>query len=133
MTKVFPPKGQNSKEPEGASLVPSPARRKERSLSSLVVSTPRVSAKSSLTGKRSNLTARMTIASQESPFPSEEHVSKLENLPKNLSSPESYSKVAQNRRQVKDGILQLVYLYSLLTFLLFSNKLIIWLFLHFIL
>ncbi|XWS53874.1 hypothetical protein CRYUN_Cryun10bG0037800 [Craigia yunnanensis] len=62
-TKVFPLKGQKSKEPEGTSLVPSPVRRKERSLSS------------------------------------QEHVSKLENLPKNLSSPETYSKVAQNRRQ----------------------------------
>ncbi|XVF28707.1 hypothetical protein REPUB_Repub15cG0053200 [Reevesia pubescens] len=97
--KIFPSKGQKSKEPEGMSLVPLPARRKERSLSSLVVSTPRVSAKSSLIGTRSKLTARTTIASQESPFLNEDHVSKLEDLPKVLSSPETYTKVAQNSRQ----------------------------------
>ncbi|XP_021290821.1 E3 ubiquitin protein ligase DRIP2-like [Herrania umbratica] len=94
--KIFPPKRQKPKESEKMSLVPLPARRKERSLSSLVVSTPRVSAKSCLTGRRSKLTARKTIASQEPSLLNEEHVSKLEGL---LSSPETYSKIAQNSRQ----------------------------------
>ncbi|XP_022761109.1 E3 ubiquitin protein ligase DRIP2-like [Durio zibethinus] len=102
MNKIFPSKEHKSKEPEGRILVPSPARRKERSLSSLVVSTPRVSAKSSLTVRRSKLTARKTIASQESPFLNEEHVSKLEELPKTLSSPQTYSKVAQNTMPLSD-------------------------------
>ncbi|XVE65908.1 hypothetical protein DITRI_Ditri08aG0037600 [Diplodiscus trichospermus] len=98
-TKVFPSKGQKSKEPQDTSSVPSPARRKEKSLSSLVVNTPRVSAKTSLTGRRSKLTTRKTIANHESPFPNEKHVSKLEDLPKYPCVPETFSKVAQNRRQ----------------------------------
>lgn len=91
-TKVFPPRGKKSKEPEctSTSLIPPPARRKERSLSSLVVSKPRVPSKSSLTGKRSKL-----IASQESPFANEEHVPKPEDFPKILNSLETYNKVAQ--------------------------------------
>ncbi|XP_017974771.1 PREDICTED: E3 ubiquitin protein ligase DRIP2 [Theobroma cacao] len=97
--KIFPPKRQKSKESENMALVPLPARRKERSLSSLVVSTPRVSAKPCLTGRRSKLTARKTIASREPSLLNEEHVSKLEGLPQNLSSPETYSKIAQNSRQ----------------------------------
>ncbi|XVF66559.1 hypothetical protein PTKIN_Ptkin10aG0046700 [Pterospermum kingtungense] len=98
-TKVFPPRGQKSKEHEGTSLVPPLARRKERSLSSLVVSTPRIPSKSSLTAKRSKLIARKAVARQESPFSIEEHVSKLEDVQKNLSSLETYNKVAQNGRQ----------------------------------
>ncbi|KAJ4753483.1 Polycomb group RING finger protein 1 [Rhynchospora pubera] len=49
--KVFPLKRRNSGTPEPPSL-PLPARRKERSLSSLVVSSPRVSSQTGLTGRR---------------------------------------------------------------------------------
>ncbi|XVE81746.1 hypothetical protein DITRI_Ditri15bG0090000 [Diplodiscus trichospermus] len=71
--KIFPSKGQKSKKPEGTTLVPTPARRKVRPLSSLVVTTPRVSARAGLTGRRLKLSARKTVASQESPLVDEEH------------------------------------------------------------
>ncbi|GKD76782.1 E3 ubiquitin protein ligase DRIP2, partial [Tanacetum coccineum] len=55
--KIFPYKRTRVNGPE---VVPTalPSRRKERSLSSLVVSTPRVSTQNTMTGKRSRLTSR---------------------------------------------------------------------------
>ncbi|XP_078159765.1 DREB2A-interacting protein 2 isoform X1 [Carex rostrata] len=54
--KVFPLKRKNSGTPEPP--LPLPARRKERSLSSLVVSAPRVSNQSGLTGRRTKPSRR---------------------------------------------------------------------------
>ncbi|MFS7930688.1 putative transcription factor C2H2 family [Helianthus anomalus] len=51
--KIFPSKRRRVKAPEVAPSVTLPLRRKERSLSSLVVCTPRVSPQTTLTGKRS--------------------------------------------------------------------------------
>ncbi|KAL4588104.1 hypothetical protein LXL04_000983 [Taraxacum kok-saghyz] len=54
--KIFPYKRRRVKAPEVS--VTLPLRRKERSLSSLVVSTPRVSPQTTMTGKRSKVTPR---------------------------------------------------------------------------
>jgi E3 ubiquitin-protein ligase DRIP len=55
--KVFPLRRKKCGTPEPPSL-PLPARRKERSLSSLAVSAPRVSSQSGLTGRRTKLSRR---------------------------------------------------------------------------
>ncbi|RVW38165.1 E3 ubiquitin protein ligase DRIP2 [Vitis vinifera] len=62
--------------------IPLPVKRKERSLSSLVVSTPRVSMQTGLTGRRTKAVARKSTALRES-----------------SSSPESRNKVAQTKKQ----------------------------------
>ncbi|CAK7327181.1 unnamed protein product [Dovyalis caffra] len=119
--KIFPSKRKKAKEPDTVSSVPEdvqsvpeavPAvpeampvpedesvpligRRKERSLSSLVVSTPKISVKSVLTGKRSKSIARK----RESPVPIEEQVKKVDNYYESLSSPETLTKLAQTKRQ----------------------------------
>ncbi|GJU09643.1 E3 ubiquitin protein ligase DRIP2, partial [Tanacetum coccineum] len=56
--KIFPSKRQRVKAPEVTPSVTLPLRRKERSLSSLVVDTPRVSPQTTLTGKRSKIPPR---------------------------------------------------------------------------
>ncbi|XP_011030582.1 PREDICTED: E3 ubiquitin protein ligase DRIP2-like [Populus euphratica] len=120
--KIFLSNRKKAKEPETVSLVPegvpsvpetAPAvpeampiqeadrpvpligRRKERSLSSLVVSTPKISVKSFLTGKRSKPIARK----RESPVLIKELVKKVDGYYESLSSPETLSKIAQNKRQ----------------------------------
>ncbi|KAI3783014.1 hypothetical protein L2E82_13076 [Cichorium intybus] len=56
--KIFPSKRRRVKAPEVVPSVTLPLRRKERSLSSLVVSTPRVSTQTTMTGKRSKVPSR---------------------------------------------------------------------------
>lgn len=56
--KIFPSKRRRIKAPEVTPSVALPLRRKERSLSSLVVDTPRVSPQTTLTGKRSKIPPR---------------------------------------------------------------------------
>ncbi|KAG6403028.1 hypothetical protein SASPL_135243 [Salvia splendens] len=56
--KIFPYKRMKVRAPEVVSPVTSPVKRKERSLSSLVVSTPRVSTQSGMTGRRSKSITR---------------------------------------------------------------------------
>ncbi|KAJ6305683.1 hypothetical protein OIU78_021092 [Salix suchowensis] len=74
-----------------------PAKRKERSLSSLVVSTPEVPIQSVLTGRRSKAGARKAAALQACNFTVEE--SKNEDSAKdNLSSPGSRVKSIQKKR-----------------------------------
>lgn len=53
--KLFPLKRKKERAPELVSSITLPARRKERSISSLVVSTPRISAKAGTTGKKQKL------------------------------------------------------------------------------
>ena len=97
------------KAPEVAPSVTLPVRRKERSLSSLVVSTPRVSTRSALTGKRSKAVARKAPALRGSGFPIEKPVKKeedtMEDCPESFSSPETLTKFTQNIRQVKEAAL----------------------------
>ncbi|KAG6400852.1 hypothetical protein SASPL_137696 [Salvia splendens] len=77
--KIFPYKRMKVRAPEVVSPVTSPVKRKERSLSSLVVSTPRVSTQSGMTGRRSRSITRKasracflqsSIASDPSKHPS---------------------------------------------------------------
>ncbi|KAJ6321656.1 hypothetical protein OIU77_011682 [Salix suchowensis] len=83
---------------ESEHSVPLIGRRKERSLSSLVVSTPKISVKSVLTGKRSKSVARK----RESPIPVGKQVKKVDDYYESLSSPETLSKIAQTKRQKLD-------------------------------
>lgn len=62
-TKIFPLKRRKMKAPESVPLISAPARRKERSLSSLVINTPPVSAQVSLSS-RTKAVARKAAASR---------------------------------------------------------------------
>ncbi|KAK6141594.1 hypothetical protein DH2020_024662 [Rehmannia glutinosa] len=99
--KIFPYKRIKVKPPEFVSPVTLPAKRKERSLSSLVVSTPRVSTQSGMTGRRSKSTARK--ASKGSSFTIEKPLRKeddsMDDHPESSSSPETQNKFTQNMRQ----------------------------------
>jgi E3 ubiquitin-protein ligase DRIP len=105
--KIFPFKRRKVKAPEIVPSVTLPVvRRKERSLSSLVVSTPRVSTQTttntaSLTGRRSKPTARKTI--RNSSFSVDKHHVKKEEYStddqqESSSSRETLTKVNQNVR-----------------------------------
>ncbi|RYR01039.1 hypothetical protein Ahy_B06g079903 isoform B [Arachis hypogaea] len=102
--KVFPLKGRKvTKTPEPAApSVPLPARRKERSLSSLVVSTPRVSAQATMTGRRTKPT-RKAGSLRSSSFSIEKSIKKeeevLEDHPGSSSSPDTSNKFAEDTRQ----------------------------------
>lgn len=107
--KVFPIKGGKVKAPEVVPAVTLPVRRKERSLSSLVVSTPRVSSHAAMTGRRTKSVTRKAAALRGSGFSIEKPVKKEENSvedhPESSSSPETSNKFSQNTRQVKEGIM----------------------------
>ncbi|KAL7588800.1 hypothetical protein Lser_V15G39085 [Lactuca serriola] len=75
--KIFPSKRRRVKAPEVVPSVTLPLRRKERSLSSLVVSTPRVSTQTTMTGKRSKVPSRKKP--RGSSFSIEKSVKKEEN------------------------------------------------------
>ncbi|XP_058737972.1 E3 ubiquitin protein ligase DRIP2-like [Vicia villosa] len=101
--KIFPLKGRKVKEPEVvAASVPLPAKRKERSLSSLVVNTPRVSAQSTMTGRRTKPT-RKASSLQSSSFSFEKPIKKEEALLDDRlgssSSPETSNKLRQSNGQ----------------------------------
>ncbi|PON95032.1 TNF receptor-associated factor [Trema orientale] len=101
--KVFPIKGRKVKAPEVVVPVPLPVRRKERSLSSLVVSTPRVSAHAAMTGRRTKSATRKAAALRGSSFSIEKPVKKeedsVEDHPESSSSPDTSNKLSQNNRQ----------------------------------
>lgn len=89
------------KAPEITPSITLPVRRKERSLSSLVVSTPRVSTQSGMTGRRSKSIVRKSVRSS---FSIEKLVKKdgdsQEDHPESSSSPETLNKFTQTVRQV---------------------------------
>ncbi|EPS67894.1 hypothetical protein M569_06878, partial [Genlisea aurea] len=89
-SKIFPSKRIKMKLPEVVSPIALPAKRKERSLSSLVVSTPRVSATGGMTGRRSKSNSRK--ASKGASFTIEKLLKKeddsADDLDENSSSPE---------------------------------------------
>lgn len=96
--KIFPHKRIKVKAPEVVTPVALPAKRKERSLSSLVVSTPRVSTQVGMTGRRSKSIARK--ASRGSSFTIEKPVmNSVEDQPESSSSQEMLNKSTQNNRQ----------------------------------
>lgn len=95
--RIFPFKRRKVKAPEIMPSIAFPAKRKERSLSSLVVSTPEVPIQSVLTGRRSKAGARKAAALQACNITVEE--SKNEDSAKdNLSSPGSRVKSIQKKR-----------------------------------
>ncbi|MCD7450741.1 hypothetical protein HAX54_008302, partial [Datura stramonium] len=98
--KIFPYKRRKVKAPEIVPSVTLPIRRKERSLSSLVVNTPRVSTHTGMTGRRSKSVAR--IALRGSTFSIENTIKHEEDSgeePDSSSSPETLRKSAQSKRQ----------------------------------
>ncbi|KAJ9185833.1 hypothetical protein P3X46_005420 [Hevea brasiliensis] len=99
--KIFPFKRRKIKAPEVMPSIALPAKRKERSLSSLVVSTPKVPMQTGLTGRRSKACARKAAALRCS-FTVDESNKKedsAEDHPMSSSSPETPNKIIQNKRQ----------------------------------
>lgn len=94
--KIFPSKKTKAKAVEAAPSVALPTRRKERSLSSLVVNTPRIPAQTGATGKRTKSAGKKVIASRELTFPIEEPIKPVEDHAGCTSSPETINKIAQN-------------------------------------
>uniref|UniRef100_A0A5B6ZF12 Putative E3 ubiquitin protein ligase DRIP2 n=1 Tax=Davidia involucrata TaxID=16924 RepID=A0A5B6ZF12_DAVIN len=101
--KIFPFKRRKVRAPEVAPSVTLPVRRKERSLSSLVVSTPRVSTQTAMTGRRSKAVARKASSLRNSSFSVEKPVNKeedsVEDRLESSSSPETLNKFTQTVRQ----------------------------------
>ncbi|XP_041992916.1 E3 ubiquitin protein ligase DRIP2-like [Salvia splendens] len=96
--KIFPHKRIKLKAPEVVTPVALPAKRKERSLSSLVVNTPRVSTQVSMTGRRSKSVARK--ASRGSSFTIERPVlNSVVDQPESSSSQEMLNKSTHNNRK----------------------------------
>ncbi|XP_044466359.1 E3 ubiquitin protein ligase DRIP2-like isoform X1 [Mangifera indica] len=101
--KIFPLKRRKVRAPEAVPSVSLPVRRKERSLSSLVVSAPRVSAQTTMTRRRTNAAARKAAAlrgssiSMEKPLKKEEDC--MEDHRDGSSSPKTPYKQSQNGRQ----------------------------------
>ncbi|XP_047966934.1 E3 ubiquitin protein ligase DRIP2-like [Salvia hispanica] len=99
--KIFPYKRMKVRAPEVVSPVTSPVKRKERSLSSLVVSTPRVSTQSGMTGRRSKSITRK--ASRGSSFTIEKPIKKddytMDYHHESSSSPETLNRSTQNTRK----------------------------------
>ncbi|KAB2636788.1 E3 ubiquitin protein ligase DRIP2-like [Pyrus ussuriensis x Pyrus communis] len=100
--KIFPFKRRKVSAPEVMPSVTLPARRKERSLSSLVVSTPRVSAQATMTGRRTKAVARKASALQASSFlverPIKNEEGSAEDHLESNSSPEASNKSGQNNK-----------------------------------
>ncbi|KAH9699177.1 E3 ubiquitin protein ligase DRIP2 [Citrus sinensis] len=98
--KIFPFKRRKVQAPEVMPSISLPAKRKERSLSSLVVSTPKVPQHTGLTGKRTKGSTRKAAALRGCGFMLEDKKeSSIEDHPMSSSSPDSLNKNAQNRRQ----------------------------------
>ncbi|TXG63764.1 hypothetical protein EZV62_010758 [Acer yangbiense] len=101
--KIFPLKRRKVKAPEAVPSVALPVKRKERSLSSLVVSAPRVSAQTTMTRRRTNAAVRKAAILRgcslltEKPLKKEEDF--MEDHQDGESSPETLNKLSQNVRQ----------------------------------
>ena len=98
--KIFPLKRRKVEAPEVTHTNSLPVKRKKRSLSSLVVNTPKVPIQTGLTGRRIKAAIRGVFAV-------EEHNKKedsAEDHPVSSSSHDSQNKVTRNRRQVKEDI-----------------------------
>ncbi|KAA8550796.1 hypothetical protein F0562_002480 [Nyssa sinensis] len=106
--KIFPFKRRKVRAPEVVPSVTLPARRKERSLSSLVVSTPRVSTQTAMTGRRSKAVARKVSIVRNSSFSIEKPVNKeedsVDDCLESSSSPETLNKFTRNIRQSSSTI-----------------------------
>lgn len=105
--KIFPFKRRkvNAPEAEVTLSIVLPTKRKERSLSSLVVSAPKVTIQAGLTGRRSKAGARKAGALRACSFNAEESNKKEDSAEDNQissSSPGSPVKTIQKRRLVKE-------------------------------
>lgn len=101
--KIFPLRRRKINAPEVAPPISLPVKRKERSLSSLVVSTPKVPMQTGLTGRRTKAVARRTAALRGSSFAAEDTVKRedsAEDHPLSSSSPESQNRSVRNKMQV---------------------------------
>ncbi|GLT36414.1 hypothetical protein SLA2020_237780 [Shorea laevis] len=100
--KIFPLKRRKVKAPEVVPPVTLPARRKERSLSQLVVNAPKVSTQA-MTGRRTKAVTRKAAVLRGSSFSMEKTVKKEEDSTddhqESASSPETLNKFTQNKRQ----------------------------------
>ncbi|CAO2833019.1 unnamed protein product [Amaranthus hypochondriacus] len=100
--KIFPLRGRKVAAPEIAPANSPPAKVKERSLSLLVVSTPRVSMQAGVTGRRTRAGRKGSVPRSSSPV-AEETLKKVEDsLDDHLdgsSSPETLNKIIQNKKQ----------------------------------
>lgn len=88
-----------------------PVKRKERSLSSLVVSTPKVPMQTGLTGRRSRALTRKAAALRGCSFSAEEPMKRddsTEDHPMSSSSTESLDRGARNKMQVKTGMILII-------------------------
>lgn len=105
--KIFPYKRRRVKAPEVVASVTLPLRRKERSLSSLVVNTPRVSTQTPLTGKRSRFNSRKKYRGPS--FSVEKRAKKeddsMDDCQESSSSPETSNRIKRNSKQVKMPII----------------------------
>lgn len=113
--KIFPSKRRKVKTPEVAPVVLPPVRRKERSLSSLVVNSPRVSSHATTTGRRTAAAAARIAAILRTPrASSEKRVKKeddsAEDRSESSSSLETSEKFNQNKRPVKEAFMVLFFL-----------------------
>ncbi|XP_021854555.1 E3 ubiquitin protein ligase DRIP2 isoform X2 [Spinacia oleracea] len=103
MAKIFPITGRKVEAPEIPLSASPPAKRKERSLSSLVVNTPRVSMQAGVTGRRTRAGVRKGSASRGASSANEETPKKdedsIEDHLDGSSSPETLNKIIQNKKQ----------------------------------
>ncbi|KAM1251062.1 hypothetical protein ACFX2J_033371 [Malus domestica] len=111
IAKIFPVKGKKVDTPEAnvpeandPDVTPSslPVKRKERSLSSLVVSTPKVPLQSGLTGKRSRALSRKGAVLRGCSFSAEEAAKRddsIEDHPMSSNSTGTLDEFAQNKSQ----------------------------------
>ncbi|ONK65223.1 uncharacterized protein A4U43_C07F34940 [Asparagus officinalis] len=101
--KIFPFKRRKVNAPEVAEAITLPVRRKERSLSSIVVNTPRVPTHSGLTGRRTKvMTRRASSLRGRSPLidePIKKEGNNVDDHIENSSSAETLIKMTQNKRQ----------------------------------
>ncbi|GMI69323.1 DREB2A-interacting protein 2 [Hibiscus trionum] len=101
--KIFPLRRRKVKAPEVVPPVTMPTRRKERSLSSLVVNAPKVLSQTAMTGRRTKAFTRKAGALRHSSFSIEKPVKKdedfMEDNQESASSPETLNKFTQNKRQ----------------------------------
>ncbi|XP_022771212.1 E3 ubiquitin protein ligase DRIP2-like isoform X2 [Durio zibethinus] len=99
--KIFPLNRRKVKLPEALPPVAMPTRRKERSLSSLVVNAPKVSTQTTMTGRRTKAVARKAGSLRGSSFAVEKPVKRedsMEDQQESASSPETLNKFTQNKR-----------------------------------
>nr|XP_023872058.1 E3 ubiquitin protein ligase DRIP2-like [Quercus suber] len=100
--KLFPLKIKKAVAPEAVPLVPLLGKRKERSLSSLGVSTPSVSAQSGLTGRRMKSAARKRHSLQESTHSVDRPVNEVEDDKTMEDSPNSSNTESKQHTSNKD-------------------------------